>query len=217
MSEIDKTLKLVYEIIDAWDRLDKDALFKALEQWGVWGCLGSSDDNLGPDNTKEKLLEGMERIGWPCRLVELPDEYEKLASAHLSLKDRVRGLVGLLELNLAVEEGADPMAAIETEVHRLFDIRKLWSQACDIARTNCPVGVGQSHFQDGIPKLRKERDDLRVALVALQDARDVLVTKITVLTRERDELQCEVDELTTVMRGNVERCLKVLPNRERGE
>lgn len=36
-----------------------------------------------------KMLEGMEAIGWPCRLVELPEEYAALARLHVAAKEEI--------------------------------------------------------------------------------------------------------------------------------
>lgn len=49
---------------------------------------GSVSDDPDTDEGKVAfLLEGMERIGWPCRLVELPDEYQRLARIVMELRE----------------------------------------------------------------------------------------------------------------------------------
>jgi hypothetical protein len=60
----------------------------------------------------------------------------------------------------------------------LADLKKMWSEACEIARTHCPVDVGRSHLKDGIPKLAKraadaeaERDKLRAQIDTYKDDR----------------------------------------------
>lgn len=78
-----------------------------------------------------------------------------------SWKEALSQIAAVLDLKLPEPEHVDPVQAIIVDIHRLLDVQKLWSQACDIARSNCPVSVGLSHIRDGIPKLRRERDELQ--------------------------------------------------------
>jgi len=43
--------------------------------------------------------------------------------------------------------------ACTAELRRLQDVERLWCEACEVARTHCPVGIGESHIRQGIPRL----------------------------------------------------------------
>jgi hypothetical protein len=64
----------------------------------------------------------------------------------------------------------------------LADLKKMWSEACEIARTHCPVDVGRSHLKDGIPKLAKRAADAEAE-------RDKLLEKIDAYRADRRGLE----------------------------
>ena len=69
------------------------------------------------------------------------------------------GLAALAtRLDLILPANFDPYYAIGLDIGRLQHTERLWSQACDIARTHCPVDVGLSHIRDGIPMLAKRAE-----------------------------------------------------------
>jgi hypothetical protein len=64
----------------------------------------------------------------------------------------------------------------------LADLKKMWSEACEIARTHCPVDVGRSHLKDGIPKLAKRAADAEAE-------RDKLLEQIDAYRADRRGLE----------------------------
>jgi len=58
----------------------------------------------------------------------------------------------------AIERAESAEATVvdrNAEIVRLLEVEALWSKACDVARRYCPVPVGRSHFDPGIPLLAK--------------------------------------------------------------
>ena len=64
-------------------------------------------------------------------------------------------------LGLDIPVGCDPIMALKLDIKRLQDVERLWGEACALAREHCPVGVGESHIHQGIPRLRAKCDALR--------------------------------------------------------
>lgn len=58
----------------------------------LWGYISYLEDYLAENFDKiekyDKALEGLEEIGWPCRLVELPAHYKILAKEVSKLKEK---------------------------------------------------------------------------------------------------------------------------------
>jgi len=75
-------------------------------------------------------------------------------------------------LNLSVPQDINPVCALEQDIKRLLDTEKLWIQACDIARTHCPVSVGESHIRTGIPRLAKRVKELEEKLSMIEKKDD---------------------------------------------
>lgn len=52
-----------------------------------WHLVGRAIDELKALRVeRDELLKGLENLGWPCQLVELPEEYNKLAVETLRLR-----------------------------------------------------------------------------------------------------------------------------------
>lgn len=62
----------------------------------------------------------------------------------------------LSELGLQTPRDCDAKIALRTDIIRLLDTERLWTEACAIARIHCPVSVGESHIRQGIPRLAKK-------------------------------------------------------------
>ncbi len=82
------------------------------------------------------------------------------------------------------------VAEVGTQKAKVAQIESLWTSACEIARTHCPVEVGRSHIHDGIPrlaaKLAEEQSGaklLREALLRLVECEHVIRRSDILLAR----------------------------------
>lgn len=57
-------------------------------------------------------------------------------------------------------------AELAAESKRLADLERLWTEACEIAKTHCPCDVGRSYITHGIPRLAARAAGLERALEA---------------------------------------------------
>ena len=66
------------------------------------------------------------------------------------MTDRLDQLFYLLKLERP--KGVDPILALKLDIERLMDTERRWTEACALARVHCPVGDGESHIRQGIPR-----------------------------------------------------------------
>lgn len=100
-------------------------------------------------------------------------------------------------LNLQLPEHIDPVRAIEMDIRRLLDTEKRWSQACEIAAAHCPVGDGESHVRQGIPRLAAEVQRLRADLEIAESRKSNVIQRLSAFAREcRDNWDCDADAHT---------------------
>jgi hypothetical protein len=87
------------------------------------------------------------------------DEWEALGvrakQAEAVLAEALTKIAAKLELALPPTKLCDPVTAIVLDIGRLLDVQSRWVKACDVAREHCPVDVGRSHIDPGIPRLAK--------------------------------------------------------------
>jgi hypothetical protein len=76
-------------------------------------------------------------------------------AAEAALAAALAQIAAKLDLVLPPSEQCDHVAAIVLDVGRLLDVQKLWVAACKLVRVHCPVEAGESHIQQGIPRLAK--------------------------------------------------------------
>ena len=83
--------------------------------------------------------------------------------------------------------------ACTAELRRLQDVERLWCEACEVARTHCPVGIGESHIRQGIPRLAQRIAALTADLARVTVERDALLTaaQATIDTFEPDDPHTE--------------------------
>jgi hypothetical protein len=75
--------------------------------------------------------------------------------AEAVLAEALTKIAAKLELALPPTKLCDPVTAIVLDIGRLLDVQSRWVKACDVAREHCPVDVGRSHIDPGIPRLAK--------------------------------------------------------------
>ena len=87
------------------------------------------------------------------------EEWEALGvrakQAEAVLAEALTKIAAKLELALPPTKLCDPVTAIVLDIGRLLDVQSRWVKACDVAREHCPVDVGRSHIDPGIPRLAK--------------------------------------------------------------
>jgi hypothetical protein len=90
-------------------------------------------------------------------------------TAHTLIEEaKIDALFAALDLDRPV--GADPMEALRLDINRLRDVERRWSEACEIARANCPVSDGESHIRNGIPRLAAKARELLEEIEKWKDA-----------------------------------------------
>lgn len=89
-------------------------------------------------------------------LVRLPGETAKIDALFAAL-------------GLERPKNIDPMDALKSDIARLRDVERRWRKACEIARAHCPVGDGESHIYQGIPRLAAKLAALTAQITRKED------------------------------------------------
>jgi hypothetical protein len=96
---------------------------------------------------------------WPLRededgdWVEFEEAWKLIKATEAVVNNAIKELASVLDLTIPDREQCDPVQAIALDIRRLREVEKRWLNACDLARLHCPVGDGENHIKQGIPRL----------------------------------------------------------------
>jgi hypothetical protein len=97
----------------------------------------------------------------------------------------IEEIAAVLGLTLPDPDQCDPVRAIVLDIRRLLDVQKRWMKACDVVREHCPVDVGRSYFDPGIPLLAKrakkaeeQRNRARAVVLHIRHLKSAAVSDI---------------------------------------
>lgn len=102
---------------EVWPQLAKQGL-NVMADAPVERVLAAAQAVIAQQAERAQMLEGLERLGWPCRLVELPEYAEKTTKELLACRAELA----------ALKSGRSP-AASHAEEGTDIDVADLWSDA----------------------------------------------------------------------------------------
>ena len=103
---------LILEIMKEGDEL-RSAVQTEIDKRVIIECaLGVSKAHDAKTEKKyDDVLKELEKIGWPCRLIELPAEHDKLVRQYTDLQDRIEKAIEVMN------SADDPQLAVFDRIH----------------------------------------------------------------------------------------------------